>query len=80
MLLRDSAFDPRKDGPLKVIADNSSIMYLELRAIEMIQQAQLDADDVRLDAEQRSKECDIKLSQAISLIVLARARRLEKKT
>lgn len=77
-ILRESVFDPRKDGPLKIVAEHSSITYLEFRAIEMIQQAQSDADDDRLTSEQRVKECDFKLAQAISLLALVRARRLEK--
>lgn len=76
-LLRESAFDPRKPGPLKVIADNSSTEYLELRAVEMIQRAQTDAVDDLLTTDERYKECDSHLAQAISLLVLARARRQE---
>ena len=74
-ILRESVFDPRKDGPLKIVAENSSITYLELRAIEMIEQAQADAEDDRLIPEQRKQEYHNKLTQAVSLLALARARR-----
>lgn len=40
-ILMESAFDPRKPGPMKVIADIRNHDYYKLRAIELIHEGRL---------------------------------------
>lgn len=74
-LLRECAFDPRADGPLKIIADTTSVQYLELRTVEMLHEAIRDAEDNRLNPEERLQEYNTKVKQAIGLMALAKIRR-----
>lgn len=59
-ILRESAFDPRKPGPFKVITDVGNVDYYINRAIELCYEAQT------------SNKPDAILMKAISLLALAR--------
>jgi hypothetical protein len=74
-ILREAAFDPRKPGPLKIVADNSSVDYLELRAIEAVEQARQSVSDSLLTPEEQTEEYESLMKQAMGLLALSYARR-----
>lgn len=39
--LSESAFNPKEDGPLKIICDQNDPKYCEMRAVELIREAQI---------------------------------------
>ena len=73
--MRASELDPRNPGPHKVIVETGERLYLQLRAVELIHQAEADLDDLRLDPEDRVKEYDKNIQNAISFLALAAAKR-----
>lgn len=77
-LLRESAFDPRADGPDKIIVDTafSNPRYAEDRGKELIARAQQAFDQKATNpnhAADNLAEYQRLMAQAISLLALARA-------
>ncbi len=64
--LNDCKFNPRKPGPLKIVADLDHPNYWMLRAVENIQLIQV------LPAEEHSR-IDPLLKQSIQLLALTKA-------
>ena len=78
-VLSESAFQPDDIGPMKIIADLHDPSYDEMRAIELIHEARvvINSDtDCALVREECQKAYHTKMTQAISLLALARAERL----
>ena len=49
-ILNRSAFDPRKPGPMSIIAENQNPLYLLSRSMEFINEAKIKDDDSLLKA------------------------------
>ena len=65
--LTSCAFDPRKPGPMAIIADSGGPEYYEQRAIELIKEAQ----NIMKGPPDYQNHYDDKLSSAIRLLALA---------
>lgn len=79
-LLRQSAFDPRADGPFAIVVDvaTANPRYAEDKAKELIAQAQACLDRKTLNPAEATKNLSNYhdfMQQAIGLLALARALR-----
>lgn len=70
-ILAESAFTPSEPGPLRVIMEQGSPDYYEMRAMEMVAEARLAIKDTPSNTEAYAA----KMRTAISLLALARAER-----
>lgn len=77
-ILREAAFNPREDGPLKIIADTaiSNPSYAEDRSVELIRDAQRNLKASAVNPEDAAKNVENYhrlMTQALGLLALARA-------
>jgi len=69
--LLESLFDPREEGPISIVQDMARPEYSELKAVELIREAQ------RAEADGDPVQYHARVAQAISLLALARIQRSE---
>lgn len=70
-LLSESKFDPRNNPAMSIIIEMNNPDYLEGKAVELIYTAQ----QALIVAPDKPEEYHNRISQAISILVLARAQR-----
>ena len=65
---KQCVFDPRANGPMKIIADTGNADYYETRAVEAIYQSKLCHDN---------ESCIEQLRQAVGLLLLSINKRVQ---
>lgn len=73
----ESAFDPRASGPLLPIVEQNDPYYYELRAKELIAEAQMCLPTTMMLTPNnlQLEQYHLKITQAIGLLALARVKR-----
>jgi hypothetical protein len=75
-LLSRATFNPNEEGPLAVVTESGDIHYFELRAIELIREAQFVRTSQPFD-DSIAAIYEEKLLRATQLLTLARAKNAE---
>lgn len=78
-ILQQSAFDPRIAGPMSVILSQNDPRYFELRAIELITEAQNCLGMSPAPNDVQTQQYQMRMQQAIGLLALAMSKRSKDK-
>lgn len=71
--LKEAVFNPRKPGPMQIVADQGSPEYYELRAIEEIHAARVIRQSITFKThDPEEPQYHQHINKAIQLLILAR--------